>query len=140
MTRGGAVSSDSRIELMTATQLLAAFRAKSLSPIDAAQAALERIEKINSQVNGFCLVDEDRALGEARAAEQRWLQGRPTGVLDGVPLSVKDLLLTKGWPTLRGSRLISPRQDWSEDAPSVARLRENGAVFLGKTATPELGW
>ena len=61
------------------------------------------------------------------------------GLLDGVPVSIKDLLLTKGWPTLCGSRLIDPAGPWNEDDPAVARLRESGAVLLGKTTTPEFG-
>src|SRR5690606_26736759 len=64
----------------------------------------------------------------------------PQGLLDGVPATVKDLVLTKGWPTLRGSRAVSPDQPWNEDAPAVARLREHNAVLLGKTTTPEFGW
>jgi aspartyl-tRNA(Asn)/glutamyl-tRNA(Gln) amidotransferase subunit A len=59
--------------------------------------------------------------------------------LDGVPVSIKDLILTKGWPTLRGSRTVNPQQDWEVDAPSVGRLREAGAVIFGKTTTPEFG-
>jgi aspartyl-tRNA(Asn)/glutamyl-tRNA(Gln) amidotransferase subunit A len=61
------------------------------------------------------------------------------GVLDGVPTSIKDLILTKGWPTLRGSRTVDPNQAWDVDAPATARLREAGAVLLGKTTTPEFG-
>jgi aspartyl-tRNA(Asn)/glutamyl-tRNA(Gln) amidotransferase subunit A len=57
-----------------------------------------------------------------------------------VPVSIKDLLLTKGWPTLRGSRTVDPAGPWIDDAPAVARLRESGAVLLGKTTTPEFGW
>jgi aspartyl-tRNA(Asn)/glutamyl-tRNA(Gln) amidotransferase subunit A len=57
-----------------------------------------------------------------------------------VPTTIKDIILTKGWPTLRGSCTIDPAQDWNEDAPAVARLREAGAVLLGKTTTPEFGW
>lgn len=62
------------------------------------------------------------------------------GKLDGVPASIKDVFLTRGWPTLRGSRAIDPEGRWEDDAPLVARLREHGAVLLGKTTTPELGW
>src|SRR6202030_1383643 len=60
--------------------------------------------------------------------------------IDGVPTTIKDIILTNGWPTLRGSQTIDPAQDWSEEAPAVARLREAGAVLLGKTTTPEFGW
>ena len=62
------------------------------------------------------------------------------GTLDGVPVSIKDLILAKGWPTLRGSRTIDPDQPWEHDAPSVARLREAGAVLLGKVTSPDHGW
>jgi aspartyl-tRNA(Asn)/glutamyl-tRNA(Gln) amidotransferase subunit A len=134
------VTASTRITLMTATELLGRFGARELSPVEAARAALARIQALNDRVNAFCLVDEDAALADAGASERRWLRGEPKGVLDGVPVSIKDLLLTAGWPTLRGSHLIAADQDWSEDAPSVARLREHGAVLLGKTTTPELGW
>ena len=61
------------------------------------------------------------------------------GTLEGVPTTIKDLILTKGWPTLRGSRTVNPDQPWDVDAPVTARLREAGAVLLGKTTTPEFG-
>jgi aspartyl-tRNA(Asn)/glutamyl-tRNA(Gln) amidotransferase subunit A len=134
------VTAGTQIALMTATELLGRFRSGELSPVEATRAALERIEALNQRVNAFCLVDQDAALAAARASERRWRSGEPAGLLDGVPVSVKDLLLTRGWPTLRGSWLIAEDQQWPEDAPSVARLREHGAVLLGKTTTPELGW
>src|SRR5205814_315456 len=61
-------------------------------------------------------------------------------LLDGVPVSIKDLILTKGWPTVRGSKTVDPKGPWNDDAPATARLREHGAVLLGKTTTPEFGW
>jgi len=125
---------------LTATELLSAFRRKSVSPVEATKAALERIEKLNPVLNAFCLVDEKAALKSARESESRWRKGEPKGLLDGVPVSIKDLLLTRGWSTLRGSRTIDPNGPWNDDAPSVARLREHGAVLLGKTTTPEFGW
>ena len=64
----------------------------------------------------------------------------PLGPLDGVPVSIKDLLLTKGWPTRRGSKTVDPAGPWPDDAPAVARLRESGAVLFGKNTTPEFGW
>jgi aspartyl-tRNA(Asn)/glutamyl-tRNA(Gln) amidotransferase subunit A len=131
---------DSEIADLTATELLAFYAAKTLSPVEATRAALARIERDNPAVNAFCLVDEPRAMAAARASETRWMRGEPQGLVDGVPASIKDLILTKGWPTLRGSRTISPNQPWEEDAPCVARLIEHGAVLLGKTTTPEFGW
>jgi aspartyl-tRNA(Asn)/glutamyl-tRNA(Gln) amidotransferase subunit A len=125
---------------MSATDLLRLYRARSVSPVEAAQAALAQIARHNRRTNAFCLVDEAAALAAARAAERRWMKGAPVGLVDGVPTTIKDLLLSRGWPTLRGSRTIARKQRWGEDGPAVARLRSHGAVFLGKTTTPEFGW
>lgn len=125
---------------MTATELLRQFRARTISPVEATRAALARIARHDRRTNAFCLVDERAALSAARASEARWMRGAPAGLVDGVPTTIKDLFLTAGWPTLRGSRTIAPKRRWREDAPAVARLRAHGAVFLGKTTTPELGW
>ncbi len=125
---------------MSATELLAAYDSGDLSPVQAAEAVLERIHDLNDAYNAFCLIDDDGALAAARRSEKRWLAGAPEGRLDGVPASVKDLVLAKGWPTMRGSKTTAREQPWVEDAPAVARLREHGAVLLGKTTTPEYGW
>src|SRR5687767_1878168 len=122
-----------------ATELLDAFRKKTLSPLDVTRAVLARIEKLNPVLNAFCLVSEN-AVEEAKASEARWTAGQPRGLLDGVPVSIKDIILTKGWPTLRGSKTVDPKGPWNDDAPATARLREHGAVLLGKTTTPEFGW
>jgi len=128
------------IALLSATELLALYRAKKLSPVEATEASLDRIRKHDGKFNAFCLVDEKSAKASARESEARWQKGAPQGAVDGVPTTVKDLILTKGWPTLRGSRAVNKEQAWDEDAPVVARLREAGAVLLGKTTTPEFGW
>ena len=125
---------------LAATQLVAAYRAGELSPVEATQDALDRIDQLDRQVRAFCLVDADRALEAAKTSEQRWQQGLPQGPVDGVPVSIKDVYLTQGWPTLRGSRLVSPDQEWPFDGPAITRLREQGAVLLGKTTTSELAW
>lgn len=124
---------------LTATSLLERYRKRTLSPVEVTQAVLKRIEALNSRLIAFNLVS-DRALEEAKASEARWTAGQPRGLLDGVPVSIKDLILTRGWPTLRGSKTIDPKGPWNDDAPAVARLREHGAVLLGKTTTPEFGW
>ncbi|NBO89506.1 MAG: amidase, partial [Betaproteobacteria bacterium] len=127
----------------TAHELLALYRSGQASPVDATQAVLARAHRLNPRLNAFCLIDDEAALTHARASEARWQahrqQGAPIGALDGVPTSIKDLVLTRGWPTLRGSRTIDPAQPWDVDAPATARLREAGAVLLGKTTTPEFG-
>jgi aspartyl-tRNA(Asn)/glutamyl-tRNA(Gln) amidotransferase subunit A len=125
---------------LSAAALVVAYRERRLSPVEVANAALERIEAADRELNAFCLVDGDRALTEARASEARWAEGAPAGLLDGVPVAVKDILLTRGWPTLRGSKTIDPAGPWADDAPTVAALRRHGAVIPGKTTTPEFGW
>lgn len=125
---------------LTATEMLAAFASGELSPVEAAEATLARIEAANPAVNAFTLVDADHALHRARESETRWQRGEPAGKLDGVPVSIKDIFLTRGWPTLRGSRTITPEGPWETDGPTVARMREHNAVFVGKTTTPELAW
>ncbi len=125
---------------VSAVDLVDRYRSGALSPVEATEAVLARVEAANDRVNAFCLVDADRALASARESQERWQRGEPAGPLDGVPVSIKDLILTAGWPTLRGSRTIDPAGPWELDAPCVARLRESGAVLFGKTTTPELGW
>ncbi|MFF4522380.1 amidase [Streptomyces bluensis] len=125
---------------LTAVQLVDGYRKGEFSPVEATRAALERARLIQPAVNAFVRLDPDGALARARESEERWRRGEPAGLLDGVPVTVKDILLQRGAPTLKGSRAISPDGRWDEDAPSVARLREHGAVFLGKTTTPEFGW
>ncbi len=124
----------------SATRLVAAYREKSVSPVEVSDAVLARIEAADPGLNAFCLLDHDGARAAARASEGRWAKGEPCGALDGVPVTIKDIILTRGWATLRGSRTIDPDQDWPEDAPVTARLREAGAVLIGKTTTPEFGW
>ncbi|WP_437312976.1 amidase [Sorangium sp. So ce385] len=123
----------------TALELLALYRARSASPVEVMRAVLAQVERHGAPLNAFVLIDEERALDAARASEARWVRGAPAGRLDGVPVSVKDLLLTAGWPTRRGSRTVDASGPWTEDAPAVARLREHGAVLFGKTTTSEFG-
>jgi aspartyl-tRNA(Asn)/glutamyl-tRNA(Gln) amidotransferase subunit A len=130
----------SDIHWMTATALMAAYRDKSLSPVEVAEYLLGRIEALDAQINAMCLIDPETTLAQARASEERWMSGTPQGLLDGVPVAIKDLVVSKGWPTMRGSKTVDPNQPAEHDAPSVARLREHGAVFIGKTTTPEFGW
>ncbi|HEY6864145.1 MAG TPA: amidase [Burkholderiales bacterium] len=123
-----------------AAALVERYRDGSLSPVEATRAILRRIERLNPVLNAFCLVDAKSALAAAAASEARWRSNEPLGALDGVPVSVKDVILARGWPTRRGSKTVDPKGPWKDDAPAVARLREAGAVLLGKTTTPEFGW
>jgi aspartyl-tRNA(Asn)/glutamyl-tRNA(Gln) amidotransferase subunit A len=128
------------LALASAGELLRLFKSKKASPVEATKAALARIAKHNPALNAFVLVDEKAALAAARASEKRWARKKPIGPIDGVPTTIKDIILTKGWPTLRGSLTVDPSQAWNDDAPVTARLKEAGAVVLGKTTTPEFGW
>lgn len=131
---------DTEIHWMSATTLSRRFESGSLSPVEVARHVLDRIEKANPKLNAFCLLDHEETLKQASASEQRWWSGNPLSPLDGVPVSIKDLILTKGWPTLRGSKTTDPDQPWDVDGPPVARAREAGLVFLGKVTSPEFGW
>lgn len=121
-------------------ELVEGYRRRTLSPVEVTQAALDAIDTYDQRVNAFVLVDAEGALAAAKQSEARWHSGTPLGPGDGVPTSIKDALWTRGWPTLRGSSLIDAAGPWEEDAPCVARLRETGAVLLGKTTTPEYSW
>jgi aspartyl-tRNA(Asn)/glutamyl-tRNA(Gln) amidotransferase subunit A len=124
---------------LTATEILHAYRTRSLSPVEVTEAMLHRIAALNPKLNAFCRLDVAGAERSARESEARWRKGEPMGLVDGVPVSIKDLVWMKGMPTLSGSRTVNPDQPWDEDGPSTARLREHGAVLLGKTTTPEFG-
>jgi len=125
--------------LLSATELVTLYRSGALSPVEATEAALAAIERHDGRLNAFCLVDREGALASARASEARWRAGQPAGRVDGVPTTVKDVVVAAGWPTRRGSKTTAETPS-EEDAPSVAALRRHGAVLLGKTTTPEFGW
>ncbi|MDP7232977.1 MAG: amidase family protein, partial [Alphaproteobacteria bacterium] len=124
---------------LSATDLIEVYRSRKVSLVDVCEAVLVRIVETQDSLNAFVTVDGEGALAAARSSEARWQAGEPRGLVDGVPTSIKDLLLAKGMPTLRGSLSVDHEQSWSEDSPAAARLREHGAVILGKTTTPEFG-
>jgi aspartyl-tRNA(Asn)/glutamyl-tRNA(Gln) amidotransferase subunit A len=126
--------------MLSAPDLVAGYSRGEFSPVDATRAALDAISAHDKVVNAFVLVDEGVALSMAEASAARYSAGTPIGPADGVPVSIKDMFLTAGWPTVRGSNLIDAKAEWREDAPATARLREAGTVFLGKTTTPEFAW
>ncbi len=129
------------MDLVTATavDLAQAYRSRTVSPVEATKSILSQIERC-AALNAFCHVDPEAALASAAASEARHTAGTARGPMDGVPVGIKDLILTKAMPTRRGSLTTSAEGPWLDDAPVVARLREAGAVILGKTTTPELGW
>ncbi|MCI3276524.1 amidase [Streptomyces cylindrosporus] len=125
---------------LTAVRIVEGYRKGEFSPEEVTRAVLERAERIQPEVNAFVRLLGEEALAQARESTDRWRRGEPKGLVDGVPTTVKDIILLRGAPTLKGSKTISEKGSWDEDAPSVARLREHGAVFVGKTTTPEFGW
>ena len=134
------MASEIDVAYTSSLTLLDRYRRRALSPVEATRAILKRLEALQAKISAFCVIDYEGALAAARESERRWSLGEPVGQLDGVPVTIKDLILARGFPTLRGSHLVDRDQEWTEDAPSTARLREAGAVILGKTTTPEFGW
>jgi aspartyl-tRNA(Asn)/glutamyl-tRNA(Gln) amidotransferase subunit A len=119
-------------------ELTAAYRAAELSPIDVARELIARVRMLDPMVNSIVHLDEPYTLAMAAASEARYRVGNPLSAMDGVPVTIKDLSAVAGMPRRRGSLTLG-MDPLGEDTPCVARLREAGAVFLAKTATPEAG-
>ena len=124
---------------LSALELSEAYKNKTLSPVEATYAVLDRIKNIDEKINAYVFIDEELAITQAKESEIRWNHGNPKSKIDGVPSAIKDILLTKGWPTLRGSKTVNKVSEWKDDAPVTSRLKESGAVLIGKTTTPEFG-
>jgi len=125
---------------MTATDLVAAYRSRALSPVEVVQRALARIDAVDGILNSTYAVDAKAALEAAKVSEDRWRRGAPIGLLDGVPTTAKDALATKGMPMYRGSAATATGgQIADHDIPSIARMREHGAIILGKTTMCDFG-
>ena len=123
----------------SAQQLISAFEKKELSPVEAMEAILAQAEKRNPSVNALYGEDPEGALEQARESEKRWSQNRPIGVLDGLPITVKDSIRVRGFPSWHGCRANMRRPMETEDAPPAARLKEAGAIIFAKTAMPDIG-
>src|SRR3954471_5003198 len=129
------------LAMMPAHQLVKLYKARKVSPVEAVKAAIARIEAFNPKLNAFQHLDPDGALRGARAAEKRWKKGgKRLSDIDGVPITIKDMVLTKGMPTRMGSAATDENGPWTVDSPVAQRLREAGTVLLGKTTAPEYGW
>lgn len=130
---------DQDVCYISATDLAAAIRAKSLSPVDLVRTVFARVHETNDRINAFCTLTEEEAVRAAREAETAVMRGDRLGVLHGIPVSVKDLLLTLGVRTMSGSRT---RENYvpGENAPAVAKVLRAGAILIGKTTTPEFGF
>jgi aspartyl-tRNA(Asn)/glutamyl-tRNA(Gln) amidotransferase subunit A len=121
---------------LSATEMLARFRAGTLTPRAALEACLARLAQVQPVLNAFVAERHDAARAEAEASGERWRAGRPCGVLDGVPLAVKDNLPTADLPTTWGSAALAGHRT-GVDELAVARARAAGALIVGKTNVPE---
>lgn len=124
--------------LLPVREILTLFRRRKLSPVEITQECLKQVLKYNPALNAFSYLDEKQALHRARGSENRWMKNEPVGCLDGIPVTIKDWFHHKGWPTRYGSAVSSTLKQ-PQDSPPVARLREQGAIFIGKTTLPEYG-
>ena len=124
---------------LDAPRLTQAYRDRKASPVEAVDAMLGAIERHNEALTAFCVVDPDGASAAAKASQKRWKAGKPLGVLDGVPFTVKDNMVWRGMPTRRGSKSANDTTA-GENAPAVDRLIEVGAIPVAKTTMPEFGW
>lgn len=126
------------LSFMPATEMIEQFAARTLSPLEVLENVLERIETYDPALNAFITVTADMARQQAKAAETAYAKGT-AGPLSGVPISIKDLTPMKDVIFARGS-LIYADTIATEDAPYVTRVKDAGAVIIGKTTTPEFGW
>src|SRR4029453_19237064 len=120
-----------------ATQLREMIHRKVVSPVEIVDACLQRFARYNAPLNAYVTVAAEQARAAAREAERAFMQGRPLGPLHGIPVSVKDLTLTAGLRTTYGSKIYADFVP-NEDALMVQRLKQAGAILLGKTNTPEI--
>ncbi len=128
---------DESLCFTSASDLLALYAAKSVSPVEVVDAVLARIDSLEPRLNAFAARADESARANARTAETLMMKGE-LSALTGVPVTIKDLTSTRDLPTRRGSRIAQPAT--TVDAPVVSRLTGAGAIVLGKTTTPEFGW
>ena len=125
---------------LSAEQLRETYRLHNVSPVEASRSILERLSALDPLLNAFCFVDPDQVIRQAQQSEERWRSGRPLSALDGIPVSVKDNLQANDTPTLFGSLAVDRATSFQPDSPAVARLREAGAIILGKTTMPDFAY
>lgn len=123
---------------LSAAELSDAYGRRDLSPVEVAQAVLARIEACEPRINAMYRVHRDAALGSARESERRWRGGAPLSPIDGVPVTIKENLHTRGDPAPvgTGANDLTPK---TVDSPPAARVREAGCVLVGKTTMPDFG-
>lgn len=122
----------------TAAQLLKAYASRQLSPAEYADCLITHVERHEGRINALYDYDPERFLDAARDSTERWARQAPSGPLDGVPITLKELIATRGTPVPHGT-LAGEHPPADEDAPATARLKEDGALLLAKTTCPDYG-
>ncbi len=128
----------SKLHSLSATALLEGYASKAFSPLDVMRDVIARVEAFDPYIRATYLFSPERALVDAGASTVRWARGEPSGALDGVPVTIKDNIATRGEPRPLGSAAteLAPTP---HDAPPAARLREAGAILFAKTTMPDYG-
>src|SRR5215510_9397341 len=127
-----------KLHNLTAVELSNAYRTKELSPVEVTRDVLSRIDACEQKLNAMYITNAEGALAQAAASEKRWAEGNPLSPIDGVPITIKDIIATKGDPVPIGTAAadFTPA---AVDQPPVARVREAGCVILGKSTMPDFG-
>ena len=123
---------------LPAAELIDAYRTRRLGPVEVVRAVLAHIGRWEPHLHATYALDPEGALAQAEASQGRWLKGEPAGALDGVPVTIKENIATRGVPVPLGTA-ATELVPAAQDAPPAARLREAGAVILGKTTMPDYG-
>ncbi|HEX7891407.1 MAG TPA: amidase [Ramlibacter sp.] len=123
---------------LPAPALIQLYRRREVSPVEVARSVLGHVERWEHHIQALFLLRPEQVMEQARASESRWLRGEPLGLIDGVPVTIKDNIATRGDPTPLGTA-ASECVPAAADAPPAARVRESGGVILAKTTMPDYG-
>ena len=127
-----------KLNELSAPALVEGFARRAFSPLEVMREVIARVEACEPRIHATYLFAPERALAEAEAATARWAKGEPKGALDGVPVTLKDNIATRGEPKPVGTA-ASDLTPMPSDAPPAARLREAGAIIFAKTTMPDYG-
>jgi len=130
--------SDPALHELSAPALVDLYRRREVSPVEVARGVLGHVERWEQHARALYLLQPERVLEQARASEARWLRNEPLGLIDGVPVTIKENIATRGDPVPLGTAAtdLAPA---AADAPPAARVREHGGVVLAKTTMPDYG-
>ena len=124
---------------LSVAELTGAYAKRRLSPVEVMNATLAHAEAVNGAINALVSFHAEEALAEARDCEARWRRGAPKGLLDGVPVTIKDSVARRGWPYSHGLKANADLAPSTYDSPPVLALMESGAPIFAKTTMPDCG-